>query len=211
MFSWLKQTIYRYRYRKMMKQNIDFLDIGEKAILLPSVFIDVRVPVPKKRIFIANDSMIGCNFIFESSDGEVKIGKRSYIGAGTNLISRSRIEIGNDVTIAWGVWIYDHNSHSLDWRLRAKDIWNQNEDYRAGRNFIANKDWSIVKTAPICIKDKAWIGFNAIILKGVTIGEGSVIAAGAVVTKDVPANMIAAGVPAKVIRKIKKDAEKGEI
>ena len=49
------------------------------------------------------------------------------------------------------------------------------------------------------------------VLPGVTIGEDLIIAAGAVVTKDVPANMIAAGVPAKVIRKIKKDAEKGEI
>ncbi len=52
---------------------------------------------------------------------------------------------------------------------------------------------------------------NVIVLPGVTIGEGSIIAAGAVVTKDVPANMIAAGVPAKVIRKVKKDTEKGEI
>ena len=52
---------------------------------------------------------------------------------------------------------------------------------------------------------------NVIVLPGVTIGEGSIIAAGAVVTKDVPANMVAAGVPAKVIRKVKKDTEKGEI
>ena len=52
---------------------------------------------------------------------------------------------------------------------------------------------------------------NVIVLPGVTIGEGSIIAAGAVVTKDVPANIIAAGVPAKVIQKVKKDTEKGEI
>ena len=58
-------------------------------------------------------------------------------------------------------------------------------------------------------KSVAWS--NVTVLPGVTIGEGSVIAAGAVVTKDVPANMIAAGVPAKVIRKVKKDTEKGEI
>lgn len=56
-----------------------------------------------------------------------------------------------------------------------------------------------------------WLGANVTVLPGVTIGEGSVIAAGAVVTKDVPANMIAAGVPAKVIRKVKTDTEKGEI
>lgn len=64
---------------------------------------------------------------------------------------------------------------------------------------------------PIHIEKKVWLGANVTVLPGVTIGEGSVIAAGAVVTKDVPANMIAAGVPAKVIRKVKKDTEKGEI
>ena len=64
---------------------------------------------------------------------------------------------------------------------------------------------------PIHIEKNVWIGANVTVLPGVTIGKGSIIAAGAVVTKDVPANMIAAGVPAKVIRKVKKDAEKGEI
>ena len=64
---------------------------------------------------------------------------------------------------------------------------------------------------PIHIEKNVWLGANVRVLPGVTIGEGSIIAAGAVVTKDVPANMIAAGVPAKVIRKIKKDTEKGEI
>lgn len=55
--------------------------------------------------------------------------------------------------------------------------------------------------------ENVWIGANVTVLLGVTIGEGSIIAAGAVVTKDVPDNMIAAGVPAKVIRKVKKDTE----
>ena len=64
---------------------------------------------------------------------------------------------------------------------------------------------------PFYIEKNVWIGANVTVLPGVTIGKGSIIAAGAVVTKDVPANMIAAGVPAKVIRKVKKDAEKGEI
>ena len=63
----------------------------------------------------------------------------------------------------------------------------------------------------IHIEKNVWLGANVTVLPGVTIGEGSIIAAGAVVTKDVPANMIAAGVPAKVIRKVKKDIEKGEI
>ena len=58
----------------------------------------------------------------------------------------------------------------------------------------------MVKIAPVRIGDKAWIGFNAIILKGVTVGEGAIVAAGAVVTKDVPPYTIVAGNPARVIR-----------
>ena len=61
-------------------------------------------------------------------------------------------------------------------------------------------DRMLVYRAPIVIGDHVWIGTNAIVLKGVTIGDGAVIAAGAVVTRDVPAHSLAAGVPARVIR-----------
>lgn len=55
--------------------------------------------------------------------------------------------------------------------------------------------------APVIIKDNAWIGMSAIILKGVTVGEGAIVAAGSVVTKDVPPHTIVAGVPARVIKR----------
>ena len=58
---------------------------------------------------------------------------------------------------------------------------------------------------PIHIGKNVWLGANVTVLPGVTIGDGSIIAAGAVVTRDVPENMIAAGVPAKVIRAVKKE------
>ena len=61
------------------------------------------------------------------------------------------------------------------------------------------KNWENVKSAPIKIKDKAWIGFNSIILKGVTIGEGAIVGAGSVVTKDVADYTIVAGNPAVVV------------
>ena len=67
---------------------------------------------------------------------------------------------------------------------------------------LFNKNWSVVKDAPISIGNKAWIGFGVTILKGVNIGEGAVIAAGSVVTKDVPAYTIVGGNPAKFIKKI---------
>jgi galactoside O-acetyltransferase len=62
------------------------------------------------------------------------------------------------------------------------------------------KNWTGVKHAPIIIKDKAWIGFNCIILKGVTIGEGAVVGAGSVVTENVPDYAVVAGNPARLIR-----------
>ena len=81
----------------------------------------------------------------------------------------------------------------------------------AGNNFIlthSNPYKHFEKTfdsfvAPVVIKDGAWISLGAMILPGVTIGENAVIAAGAVVTKDIPENVIAGGVPAKVIKKVK--------
>ena len=60
----------------------------------------------------------------------------------------------------------------------------------------------MLHAAPIRIGRRVWIGANVVITKGVTIGDNSVIAAGAVVTRDIPANVVAGGVPAKVIKEI---------
>ena len=163
--------------------------------------IVLRLDKPEDRIYLSvgSDCIVAGNFIFESSEGQVKIGNHSYIGGGT-FICRSSIEISDHVTIAWGGTFYDHDSHSLDYLKRRKDIDDELNDIRNGRNFIANKDWSDVNTKPIKICNDAWIGMNVIILKGVTIGEGSIVGAGSVVTKDVPAWTVVAGNPAKVVK-----------
>ena len=62
------------------------------------------------------------------------------------------------------------------------------------------KDWTHVAHAAVTIKDKAWIGFNVSILKGVTIGEGAVVGAGSVVTRDVAPYSVVAGNPVRLIR-----------
>ncbi|MBQ8246439.1 MAG: hypothetical protein IJZ42_04845 [Lachnospiraceae bacterium] len=76
------------------------------------------------------------------------------------------------------------------------------KDIRNGDSPIRNKDWSVVKSAPIHIEDKVWIGTGCKILKGVTIGEGAVVAAGSVVVKDVEAWTMVGGNPAVVIKKL---------
>lgn len=195
--------LYKYYLRKRRTRLLKGkVDIHPSAILLDSAYFDYRTEEESKRIFIDEESMIGCNFIFESDSGVIKIGKRTFINAGTNIISINEIEIGDDVTIGWNIYIYDHDSHSLDYRFRKDDIERQREDFYANRNFIFSKDWSTVKSAPVKICNKVWIGFNAIILKGVTIGEGAIVAAGAVVTKDIPAWTVVAGNPATIVKKI---------
>ena len=195
--------LYKYYLRKRRTRLLKGkVDIHPSAILLDSAYFDYRTEEESKRIFIDEESMIGCNFIFESDSGVIKIGKRTFINAGTNIIYINEIEIGDDVTIGWNIYIYDHDSHSLDYRFRKDDIERQREDFYANRNFIFSKDWSNVKSAPVKICNKVWIGFNAIILKGVTIGEGAIVAAGAVVTKDVPAWTVVAGNPATIVKKI---------
>ena len=159
-------------------------------------------PTNRKYLSIGSDSIVAGNFIFESEQGKITIGNHSYIGGGA-YISRSSITIGNNVTIAWGGTVYDHDSHSLDFMDRRKDIDNELNDIRNGRNFIQNKDWRNVNSRPIVIKDDVWIGMNVIILKGVTIGEGAIVGAGSVVTKDVPAWTVVAGNPAKVVKHLK--------
>lgn len=165
--------------------------------------INIRLdnPEARKYLYVGKRSIVSGNFIFESKTGQIKIGDDCFI-RGSTFISHSSITIGNHVTIAWGSTIYDHDSHSLNFMDRRKDIEDEYKDIINGRNFIEHKDWSNVKTAPIVIEDDAWVGMNCIILKGVTIGRGSVVGGGSVVTHNVPAWTVVAGNPAKVVKTI---------
>lgn len=98
-----------------------------------------------------------------------------YINSNAQIVCSKSITIGNGVAIADGVLIRDCDDHDI-----------QYEGYE--------------KTAPVVIGDHVWIGQRATILKGVTIGDNAIVVAGAVVTRDVPANTLVGGVPAKVIR-----------
>ncbi|MBK0381140.1 acyltransferase [Mucilaginibacter segetis] len=150
---------------------------------------------------VGDDTILDCKVIFESGAGEVIVGNRTYIGS-SDIICRSKIEFGDNVFVAWGTYFYDHDSHSINYKERENDIIQQLEDFRSGKLFIENKNWSVVNSSPITVRDNAWIGMNCIILKGVTIGEGAIVGAGSVVTRDVPDWCIVAGNPAKVIKEI---------
>ena len=144
------------------------------------------------RLEIGEGSIVDGTLVCERVGACIAIGRNSFIG-GSLLASASRIEVGDDVLISWGCNIVDHNSHAIGWTQRRQDV----RDWYHG-----TKDWTHVAVKPVRICDRAWIGLNVIILKGVEIGEGAVVAAGSVVTKSIPPWSIAAGNPAKVIREI---------
>ena len=140
---------------------------------------------------IGSESNVEAAIVFEKDSARIFIGSRTHVGGGTILAAAGDIEIGDDVLIAFDALITDHNSHSLCFAERSSDV----REWIRGR-----KDWSHVPVGPVRISNKAWIGARAIILKGVTIGEGAVVGAGSVVTKDVPDWTIVAGNPARIIR-----------
>lgn len=115
-------------------------------------------------------TMHGHSSIMVHDSAVLEIGNNTYLNGGCIECSH-HISIGNDCAIADGVRIMDNSWHAI-------------ED--------ASKD--------VIIGNKVWLATNALIMPGVTIGEGAIVAAGAVVTKDVPARCMVAGLPAKVIK-----------
>lgn len=188
----------RFKFRNLKIQI--YIDKSSRLLRGFNVFFFVK-PEAREYLKIGKNCFINASFNFEDSNGYVTIGDRAYLGSNVEIISRNKIEIGNDVTVAWGVTIYDHDSHSKNWRLRAKMVEVFYSFY--GKNNCYEKiDWTDVNSSPIIIKDKVWIGFDAIILKGVTIGEGAIVAARSVVTKNVEPYTIVGGNPAKKIKDI---------
>lgn len=147
----------------------------------------------KEGVFTLGENSIFAGRVSMDREGaRVSVGSRSFVGK-SHLVAARHIAIGSDVLISWDVTIVDHQSHSLNFSDRARDV----SDWLAGQ-----KDWSHVEIRPVHIKDKAWLGFGATILPGVTVGEGAVVGACSVVTRDVEPWTVVAGNPAKVIRRL---------
>ena len=140
-----------------------------------------RMDTPPYRIFSLGDYSVVESFAcINNAVGDVVIGDHTRIGLHNTIIGP--VEIGNHVNLAQGITVTALNHNFSDTSKRI--------------------DEQGVSTNPVTIEDDVWVGANAVILPGVTIGEHCVVAAGAVVTKDVPPHSLVAGVPAKVIKQI---------
>lgn len=125
-----------------------------------------------------------------TSESRIEIGDRVGISSAC-LWSKELIKIGNDVNIGGDCLIIDNDAHPHEYMKRRRSY-----EAKVGKEEYLKT----IPTAPIVIEDDVWIGARCQILKGVHIGARSIIAAGSIVTKDVPADCIAGGNPAKVIR-----------
>ena len=146
------------------------------------------------KIFIGNNCLINGRLVTEYKDSQIEIKNNVFIGGNTILDCLSKIFIDDNVLISYECILADHDSHSIDSDKRKNDL------ARFKQNQMI---WSDVSTKPINIHKNAWIGMRSIILKGVTIGEGAIVAAGSVVTKDVPDYTLVAGNPAIIKKKLR--------
>jgi len=145
------------------------------------IYRSVRMDTPPYRKFRLGDHSVVESFCcINNAVGDVVIGDYTRIGIHNTIIGP--VTIGSHVNLAQGITVtaLNHNFENPNQRI----------------------DQQGVSTKAVVIGDDCWIGANAVVLPGVNIGKHCVVAAGAVVTKDVPAHSLVAGVPAKVIKTI---------
>lgn len=136
--------------------------------------------VLQSRVTFGRECGIAVMTANDSEPARLTIGDKTSFESGLSLNCQVGIEIGSNCVISWDVCILDTDFHQII--------------YNGGRE--------PVKCAPIKIGDRVWIGARVTILKGVNIGEDSVVAAGSVVTKAFPPKSLIAGNPAKLIKPI---------
>lgn len=122
---------------------------------------------------IAKTELVAANGLLEIGDG-------TFINYGCSIAANKLVRIGKNCNIGTYVIMMDNDFHRLEPERR----------------------YEFPESEPIILENNVWLGARVIVLKGVTIGEGSVIGAGSVVTKDIPPRSLAAGMPAKILREL---------
>lgn len=151
---------------------------GKRSLIRRRTRMDV---LPFNNFSLGNDSTIEDFTTINNGVGDVLIGDRTRIGLGNTLIGP--VKVGNDIRFAQNVVLsgLNHEYSDINTPIHLQGV----------------------STAPITIEDETWLGANVVVLAGVTIGKHCIVAAGAVVTKSVPAYSVVVGNPARVIKQYK--------
>ncbi len=151
-------------------------------------------PDGERRVRIGRDCAIRGIIRCEDA-GHVVLGDLVYLGDGAIVSARTSVEIGEGTLIAHGVQVFDNDTHPIDADEREAH-------FRSILKLGPRRDFQI-GASPVTIGRRCWLGFSSAVMKGVTIGEDSIVAAGAVVTSNVGARCVVAGNPARRVRRLK--------
>ncbi len=188
--------LYRYFPGFFLKRK--FKEISSKATLRGEDYkfgrasgISLRFGSSKENI-ILGDNVWMYGTIASSSGGKVVMGDYTKIGNRSSIVAVNSVIIGKYTAIADGVVIVDNNNHPINPKDRKfMRLTPEDSEFR---------DWKYSENKPIVIGENVWVGANSRILKGVNIGDNSIVASASIVTKDVPENCIVAGNPAKIVK-----------
>jgi acetyltransferase-like isoleucine patch superfamily enzyme len=171
------RLLVRLARRKLLTPYGRRLELDGIAFIGPGVIIEIGKTA---RIELGRWSWIGHGTKIRAHEGVVSIGAKTVLGQECTISAYQHVSIGRECVIADRVMLidFDHGVVEVDRPVRLQGIYKR--DVRVGNN--------------------VWIGYGACILRGVTIGDNAIIGTSAVVTRDVPANAVVAGVPARVIR-----------
>lgn len=138
--------------------------------------------------------------LFSQSHGKIIMGDNTRLGKGSIIRCVEKVVVGSFTAIADNVIITDNGNHPIDPDFRRR----MKLDTLGGDMRL----WKHSEHAPVIIGENVWVGEHSRIQRGVTIGDNAIVAAGAIVTKNVPANTIVAGIPAKVIKNVDSEIDK---
>lgn len=192
-FEFIRKIYQRIQYKKLFNRIMSSLtQVGTGLELKPNTIITLFEGSTKDDIVIHNNVMLLDCRLWSSHHGKIVIGNNCKVGPGSELLCVDSISIGDYTTLANNVKIVDNNNHPISPLFRRY--------MRTTSHKSDARSWIHADHKPIVVGENCWIGENTRIQKGVTIGDNSIIAACSVVTKDVPANSIAAGNPAKIVK-----------
>jgi acetyltransferase-like isoleucine patch superfamily enzyme len=170
--------------------------LGKNARLLRSARIR-NIRGESDCIVIGENSIIRGELSTFAHGGKIKVGSWCYVGEGTRIWSAALIRLGDRVLVAHNVNIFDNLTHPVDAAERHQHI---REIFARGHPSKIQLD-----ERPIVIDDDAWIGAGCFIMRGVHIGARAIVAAGAVVTRDVAPDAVVAGNPAVAVKSLPAD------
>jgi acetyltransferase-like isoleucine patch superfamily enzyme len=175
-------------FRSSIPQNIE---AGENTVIDSSFSFKHYFASGPVGLRVGRNVTIWRTSFAAEKNGLIEIGDFCYL-ANASIVCASRVTIGSHVMIAGGVTIADSDFHPVSAASRIAD--------GIALSPIGNRDLRPrIDTQPVAIGDDVWIGYNATVLKGVTIGAGATIEPGAVVLRDVPAGATVTGNPARVV------------